>query len=61
MFIANGADINSGAGLPTYTPLNEAIEAGHSHLVRMLLSNGADPNSMSGQDRCTPLHLAVCC
>ena len=66
-FLAAGVSPNCGIGFtrdhrktynPDMTPLLAAAEAGHSHVVRLLLSAGANPNLIN-DDGCSVLTAVV--
>jgi hypothetical protein len=51
--IEHGANVNSETRA-NYTPLHQAAQQGHNHVVRFLLENGASPNTK------TAVNLQIC-
>jgi ankyrin repeat protein len=54
LYVALGADVNDTYSYPTnyrghFTPLSNAVFAGHESVVQFLLSKGADPNIKFGK------------
>lgn len=44
--LANGADVKSTTSIG-YTPLHQAAQQGHTHIVNVLLENSAQPNAVT--------------
>lgn len=44
--LQNGADVNSDTQIG-YTPLHQAAQQGHLHIVNVLIENKADPDAVT--------------
>ncbi len=57
-FIADGADINSKAGMVQNTALHSAVAGGRTEVAEFLVSKGSDVNAQNRAGQ-TPLHMAA--
>jgi hypothetical protein len=56
-----GEDVNYGRPADGITPLFNASQEGHVHVVEWLIGAGADVNQARTDSRTTPLHIAAEC